>query len=180
MKYRVYSNMGMWGWSDFRREAGLKILDHNTTGNVVNYIDYEFVENLDKDILKKYEVKVEILDDNDKVTRIIDYRSEKDHQHEKKLYDLPKYDFKKISERQKELKRLKKEYSQQLYNELPKDCSSCEFNFGDVCASEYYGDKIEELEKKITNCNGWSVDLDTYCEIGNKIREKFKNFNIFE
>lgn len=180
MKYRIYGNMGIWGWSDFRREAGLKILDHNTTGNVVNYIDYEFVENIDKDVLKKYEVKVEILDDNDKVSEVIDYSSKKDIQYEKKTYDLPKYDFKKISERQNELKRLKKEYTQQLYGELPKNCSTCEFNFGDVCANKYYGDKIEELEKKITNCKGWSIGLEVYSEIGDKIREKFKNFNIFE
>lgn len=180
MKYRIYGNMGMWGWSDFRREAGLKILDHNTTGNVVNYIDYEFVENIDKDVLKKYEVKVEILDNNDRVIKTIDYRKIQEDKHKKDLFEFPKDELKRAAERQEELKKLKKEYSQQLYNELPKNCSTCEFNFGDVCASEYYGDKIENLEKKITNCTGWSVDLDTYCEIGNKIREKFKDFKIFE
>ena len=148
MKYRIYSNMGIWGWSDFRRDTGLKILDYNTTGNIVNYIDYKFIENLDKDILKKYEVKVEILDDNDKVTEIIDYRKIKEDKHTKDLFEFPKDQLKIACEKQKELKRLKKEYSQKLYNELPKNCSTCKFNFGDVCASEYYGDKIEYLKKK--------------------------------
>lgn len=172
--------MGMWGWSDFRREVGLKILDYNTTGNIVNYIDYEFVENIDKDVLKKYEVKVEILDDNDRVIKTINYRKIQEDKHKKDLFESPKDELKRAAERQKELKKLKKEYSQQLYNELPKNCSTCEFNFGDVCVSEYYGDKIEDLEKKIINCNGWSIGLEAYSEIGNKIREKFKDFKIFE
>lgn len=108
MKYRIYGSMGMWGWSDFRREAGLKILDHSTTGNTINFIDYEFVENLDKDILKRYEVKVEILDDNDKVTETIDYRKIKDDKHSKDLFEFPKDELKRADERQKELKKLKK------------------------------------------------------------------------
>ncbi|PWX17048.1 hypothetical protein CYK66_00920 [Clostridium perfringens] len=105
MKYRIYSNMGIWGWSDFRRDTGLKILDYNTTGNIVNYIDYKFIENLDKDILKKYEVKVEILDDNVKVTEIIDYRKIKEDKHTKDLFEFPKDQLKIACEKTKRIKK---------------------------------------------------------------------------
>ncbi|MGL6184786.1 MAG: hypothetical protein ACRC1T_05340 [Clostridium chrysemydis] len=176
MKYRIYGNMSVWGWSDFRREAGLKIIDHNTVGSIVNYIDYEYTDSLNKDVLKKYEVRVEIINDDNKVQEEVNYMPIREENKTKNEFKDLQEEFKALADKQKEIKRLKKEYSKQLYNELPKDCSTCEFNFGDICASEFYGEKIEELEKRITECDGWSIGLEAYSEIGNKISNKFRDF----
>jgi hypothetical protein len=39
-------------------------------------------------------------------------------------------------------------------------CDTCEFNFGGICANEYYGESVEKFNGKIMDC--WSLGPSEY------------------
>lgn len=62
-----------------------------------------------------------------------------------------------------------------------KNCSTCEFNFGEICAGhdiridngkDIYGSKIEDMQKMFPNgCKDWGISFDAFCKEENKTKK---------
>lgn len=62
------------------------------------------------------------------------------------------------------------------FDELKKDCSTCQFNFTDnnVCAAAHYGIDPTEIMKDANNfpCADYKIDFDLFVELGESILGK--------
>jgi hypothetical protein len=59
VKYKVSGKLHLWGWTNFKDEINGRIIDYNTTGNIINSITYEVEKEIKNEILQKYGLKAE-------------------------------------------------------------------------------------------------------------------------
>ena len=70
MKYKITGDLHLRGWTDFKEEIKGTIIECKIEDNIIRYVTYEVKKEISKKVLKKYNLKAEIIKDDKEDTSL--------------------------------------------------------------------------------------------------------------